>query len=48
MHIIETLDTLLKDELSATETYQQARRLSENTILKRVTPDGYQKIFKLF
>jgi len=24
------------------------RRLSENTILKRVTPDGYQKIFKLF
>ena len=25
MHIIETLDTLLKDELSATETYQQAR-----------------------
>jgi bacterioferritin (cytochrome b1) len=25
MHIIETLDTLLKNELSATETYQQAR-----------------------
>ncbi|MEI8133070.1 MAG: DUF2383 domain-containing protein [Leptolinea sp.] len=27
MHIIETLDTLLKNELSATETYQQARNI---------------------